>query len=264
MFKKWLIVAVTLLVIGILGALLTAKPYFSLENENETQTKQFKSSEIQSLIVSNSFGTIKLIETSGDEIIVENNGPKTSKSVKIETEGDSLSITNDAKKSISLGINLRKSSENITVYLPKKQYERITISNDVGEITINQINAVYLNVKSDVADIDISDVSSTSLNVSSEVGDVSIKDYSGKLEIENETGSIEISTDKVTQSLIAHNEVGEIDLTINQKPMNIFISADSDIGSTRIFGQKTGSYMNGDGSITVDLSTELGDIRVND
>ena len=58
MFKKWLIVAVTLLVIGILGALLTAKSYFSLENENETQTKQFKSSEIQSLIVSNSFGTI--------------------------------------------------------------------------------------------------------------------------------------------------------------------------------------------------------------
>ena len=45
--------------------------------------------------------------------------------------------------------------------------------------------------------------------------------------------------------------------------MNIFISADSDIGSTRIFGQKTGSYMNGDGSITVELSTELGDIRVN-
>ncbi len=264
MFKKWLIVAVTLLVIGILGALLTAKPYFSLQNENETQTKRFKSSEIQSLTVSNSFGTIKLIETSGDEIIVENNSPKTSNSVKIETEGDSLSITNDAKKNISFGINFKKSSENITVYLPKKQYERITISNDVGEITIDQINAVYLNVKSGVADIDISDVSSTSLNVSSEVGDVSIKNYSGKLDIENETGSIEISTDKVTQSLIAHNEVGEINLTINQKPMNIFISADSDVGSTRIFGQKTGSYLNGDGSITVDLSTELGDIRVND
>jgi lia operon protein LiaG len=263
MFKKWLILAAILLVIGITGALLTAKPYFSLQNENDKQTNRFQSSKIQSLSISNNAGTIKLAETSGDEIIVETNGPKTSKPVKMETKGDLLSITNEANKTFSLGINFKESSKNITIYLPQKQYERIAVSNAVGEITMNQIDAVKLIVDSEVGNIDMSEISSTSLNTSSELGNISINHYSGKLQVENEIGSIEITTDKVDQSLLAKNEIGDINLTINEDPKNILLSADSEIGSTQIFNKKTGSYMSGDGSTTIQLSTETGSITVN-
>ncbi len=263
MFKKWLVFATILLVIGISGALLTAKSYFSFQNENNKQTNHFQSSKIHSLAISNNAGTIKLAETSGDEIIVETNGPKTSKSVKMEVKGNSLSITNEADKTISLGINFKKSTKNITIYLPQKQYDRIAVSNEVGEITINQIDAVKLIVDSEIGNIDISEVSSTSLNATSEMGDISINHYSGKLQVENEIGSIEITTDEVNQSLLAKNEIGDINLTINEDPKNILLSADSEMGSTQIFGKKTGSYMNGDGSTTIQLSTETGSISVN-
>ncbi|QFK72035.1 DUF4097 domain-containing protein [Pradoshia sp. D12] len=264
MYKKWLIVAGILIVIGFSGALLTAKSFFSLQNENDKQTKQFQSSEIQSIDVNNTVGTIKLAETSGDEIIVETIGSKMSNPIKIEENGETLSITNEADHTISLGVNFKKSSENITVYLPKKQYDRISASNEVGEITISQINAAHLNAESEVGSIHISDVSSTSIIASSELGNIKIQKYSGKLQVDNEVGSIDISTDEITEPLIAKNELGEIDLTINQDPNNILITADSEIGSKRIFGKKTGSYMSGDGSITVQLSTETGSIRVTD
>ncbi len=262
MLKKWVIAAVVLIAIGSLGALFTAKPYFALQNENEKHTKHFASADIQSITVSNTVGTIKLEETSGNEIIVETNGPKTSKPVKIEKNGNSLSIVNEADKQISIGINFNKSSENITVYLPNKRYDHISVSNEVGEITIHQVEAVNINAESELGNIEISNVSSTSLKASSEIGNISIEQYSGKLETENEMGSIEISTDKVTEPIIANNEIGEISLMIEQEPKDIFISADSEIGSKKIFGKNTGSYMNGNGEITVQLKTETGSIQV--
>ena len=264
MLKKSLIVAVLLLVIGGLGALLTAKPYFSNQNENEKQTRHFESAQIQSIDISNPAGTVLLEETSGDHIIVEAYSSKTSIPVKMETNGELLSITNEADHTISLGVNFKKSSENITVYLPKKQYKRIAVSNDVGEITIHKINAIKIHAESDVGNVDINEVTSKSLYASSGLGNVSINDYSGKLQVENEMGNIDISTDKVTEPIIAQNELGEITLTINQDPNNLFISADSEIGSTHIFGKKTGSFRSGNGSITAELSTEAGDIRVDD
>lgn len=264
MFKKWLIAATILLIIGISGALLTAKPYFSLQNENVKQTKRFQGTKIQSISVSNNAGTIKLADTSGDEIIVETSGPKTSEPVKIETKGDLLSITNEVDNNFSLGINFKNSSSNITIYLPKKQYERIAVSNEVGEITMNEIDAVKLIAESEVGNIDINEVSSTSLKVSSESGNILINNYSGNLQVENEIGSINITTDKVNHSLLAKNEIGEINLTINQDPKNILISADSEIGSIQIYDKKTGSYMSGDGSTSIQLSTETGNITVND
>ena len=263
MFKKWLMLAGIFLIIGFTGALLTAKSYFAQQNEIFKETKRFQSSEIQSIEVSNSVGTITFTESTGDEIIVETTRSQTSEPIKINVEQNLLSITNKADRKLSFGINFKKSSGDITVYLPKKQYERITASSNVGGIKMNQIEAVHLDAESDVGDIDLHEISTTSLRVSSKLGDVSIRDYSGKLEVENNIGDIEISSDEVTQPLIAHNDVGDINVTINQAQNDLFISADSELGDTRIFDKQTGSHKSGNGRITVELRTELGDIQVN-
>ena len=262
MFKKWLMLAGIFLIIGFTGALLTAKSYFAQQNEIFKETKRFQSSEIQSIEVSNSVGTITFTESTGDEIIVETTRSQTSEPIKINVEQNLLSITNKADRKLSFGINFKKSSGDITVYLPKKQYERITASSNVGGIKMNQIETVHLDVESDVGDIDLHEIFTTSLRVSSKLGDVSIRDYSGKLEVENNVGDIEISSEEVTQPLIAHNDVGDINVTIHQAQKDLFISADSEVGDTRIFDKNTGSHKNGNGSITIELRTEVGDIHV--
>ena len=239
MFRKVFIAGILLIAIGGVGALLTGKSYFYAA-EREKYTTNFADAIIDEINVEGDLGSVTIQRTDGDAVIVESIGPK-GESIKTEQDGHTLNISTSKQASINLGIQFNKQAIDIIIHLPDKTYTRITANTEVGSIEISGIEAEIIQCES-------------------EVGEITIKDSTAKLVLENEIGNIKVEAMTIEESITASNEVGNIAISVSEKPNDHYISADSELGSIRIFGKKTSSYLSGNGSIALDLETEIGDI----
>ncbi len=240
MFKKIFITGVLLIAIGGIGALLTAKSYFSA-SEQEKSATTFADVIIDEIDIKGNLGSLTIQQTDGDAVTVESIGPKKGQSINIEQDGRTLKISTPNQAGINFGIQFNKQATDLIIHLPEKTYRQITADTEVGSIDISGINAEIIKCES-------------------EVGDINIKDSAGKLVLKNEIGNINIKVLAIKASITASNEIGDIAVSISETPKDHYISANSEIGSIQIFGKKSSSYMSGNGSIAVDLKTEVGDI----
>ncbi|WP_455660845.1 DUF4097 family beta strand repeat-containing protein [Pradoshia sp.] len=242
MFRKVFITGVLLIAIGGIGALLTGKSYFSAADREKSVTN-YDDAIIDEINVKGDLGTLKIQRTDGDAVIVESIGPKKSESIKTELDGHTLTVSAVKKPAISVGINFNEKATDVIIYLPEKTYQRINAENEVGSIEISGIRTEHIQCES-------------------EIGDITIKDSTGELFLKNEVGDIDIEVAAIEKSINASNEIGNIEISVSEVPKNHYISTSSDIGSIQIFDKDTNSYMSGNGRITVDLKTEIGDIDI--
>ena len=240
MFRRMFIAGVLLLAIGGIGALLTGKSYF-FAAEREESTTNFADAIIEEINVKGDMGSLSIKSTTGDAVIVESKSSKKGEQIKTEMNGHTLTVSTPKRGMINFGINFNEKGTDIIIYLPEKTYKKITADNDVGSIKITGIHAERIQCES-------------------EVGDINIKDSTGELALKNEVGDIKIEAEAIKHSITATNEIGNIKISVSERPEDHFISAYSEIGSIRTFGKKTSSYLSGNGSIAVDLKTEIGDI----
>lgn len=240
MFRKLFITGILLIALGGIGALLTGKSYFSA-TEREKSVMNFADAIIDEIDVEGDQGSLTIQPTTGDTVIVESIGPKKGEPIKIELVANTLTVSATKQNAINLGINFNQQATDIIIHLPEKTYQQISAKNEVGSINILGIDA-------------------ESIQCESEVGDITIKDSSAKLVLKNEVGNIDVEAQTIGDSITASNEVGNIAISVDETPNDHYINAYSEVGSIQIFSKKTNSYMSGNGSTSVDLKTEIGDI----
>lgn len=261
-------VAFLLIVMGVIGMAFTAKQFFSRETLDDTQ--RFSGDHIDHIIIESDHANVNVLPSASEDIEISwkgsvvNKGRRSSDDrVSIDEEKSELRIHTEEFRFFNISffnLNLFNHLE-LTIYLPKKQYRTLDITNDIGSTVIKDISVDHLTAENDVANMTVESVQATSMVAKNDVGNITLTNNVGNLHAENDVGNITVSTDGIHDDMTLLSDIGKIKMTVSSIPDDVTFNAYSSIGSVRIFGEK-GSYINREAKHIVSLTTEIGNITV--
>lgn len=214
--KIWLVVGVSLVIVGCIlfgGVMTVLKWDFSKLSTNSFETKRYEISDtFKDISVSTVTADVHFVPTEDSKVAVvcyENEKIKHSVTVK---NNDLVIEEIDYRKWYEyLGVNFGK--REITVYLPKGEYGRVTIKNTTGDIDVAQ-GFVFndaevsvttgdisfkssvvgiINCKSTTGDIELTDLRCNTLTANGTTGDIKMNNViaDGKITLKLTTGDVE-------------------------------------------------------------------------
>lgn len=173
-----------------------------------------------------------------------------------------LTITTKEKNCIGFCINYAVTK--IEVYLPKNYKNNINITNNYGDIEIDEFLNANMEILEESGDVKI--IGGNNIKVTNDYGDIKINnandidikesagdviiDSVNNVKVENDYGDIKI--DKVNNYLDLNNDCGDIELE------NIVLNKNSSI--TDSYGDIKIGKTN---EIYIDAKTDLGDVKIN-
>jgi len=193
---------------------------------------------VESLYVQADVGEVIILPTNEEDVQVEFRG-RNARDFQYDLENGELEI------------NLNQSSwrffnnkeARLYIYLPREAYEQIQVEVNVGRIQIESLEAEQFLLRTNVGEIQVYDVEGA-IRARSDVGEINVRLREVRADIE----------------LIAN--VGEVDLTLEEKPMDAVISLNTNIGESRIFGERSTYERFGNGTFRLDLTSDIGEVSV--
>ena len=244
--RKWVVVAVILLVIGLIGIGTTISKDRALDfgTVEINQHGQTSGAGVNNIILKASSADVTVIKGTGNEIKASLTG-KVSKRYEEQTklyviqDGATVKVGVALKRGFTFGINIIATE--LTLELPEQQYNTLSIDTGSGNTNIAVIDTKALDIKTGSGDVNLKQLNSSkiSLNLGSgniEVFDSSadstvIEDGSGNIKFEKmksdslsvKTGSGNIKLTDVEGKLKAHASSGNIyaELSTIRFPMDL-------------------------------------------
>lgn len=178
---------------------------------------------------------------------------------ELEINGNELEIEYDRDKFISFGFGGDVGT--ITVTLPEKVYEEISIEQGVGEIYVSDIECNILKIDCGVGESNYRNIKAASCDVEIGVGECEIRDsLLGSAKIGGGVGDFTINNSDFTVGCVIEGGVGEINLNLISDTYSV--RADNGIGNVVFNGEKVSSKT-GSGTIVIDAECGVGDININ-
>lgn len=265
--KKFVYLLIVLFVIGVTGTLLSvsASGGFSLDTYSVTDKEVIPAQDIQSLSVDLSSTDLTVIPTKDKEIKVELEG-KISKKLKkkieldVKESGKTLKVGLRNENQIQFNIGVLIVDTDVTIFLPEKLFDSITLTTSSGDITIQDLQGDGITLKASSGDIvaenskaketfkiDTSSGEITSKNneagrfeMSASSGDLLIVDQkaieavletsSGEMNLENiigdlsaeaSSGDIFVANEEVRGNIHVETSSGDIKIDFTQKPTSL-------------------------------------------
>ncbi|QCR33050.1 DUF4097 family beta strand repeat-containing protein [Lysinibacillus sp. SGAir0095] len=204
------------------------------------------------------------------------------------------------KKFFFIHFSFGLASVDVTIQLPQKLYEKITMVNENGKIEIESLQAKKIKIetdngkifmksllartlkaKSDNGRIILNDSNFTNVVASTDNGRVSVNHSraerfelstdNGRIEINEVMGEIWATTDngriegyipQVTKPLQWKTDNGSILLKTDEVLNDVSLSVKTDSGRVSVYGEKGKKFEFGDGSIPIRFKTDNGRITV--
>ena len=195
--KKWLITAISLSVSGIIIFLAVMTAYgfdFSKLDTEEYKTDTYNIEEdFNDIEIENDTADISFVLSESNNCKVVCYGQKYKKSSATVTDGvlkiSSLYDTNK-KWYDHIGINIK--SQKITLYLPKSEFDSISVKESTGDIDIKNLTANTLNIDVSTGEIKINNVLCQNFSSNGSTGDVILKNVKAdnKISIKRSTGNV--------------------------------------------------------------------------
>lgn len=264
-FLIFLLTIISIVLIIFMFSMINGKtkfPIFNFNNKvsNKLVFEQTYEKMFDEIIINSSSSNI-YIKTSEDNLV----------KVVIYSDEDKTNVTElDNKLTITLkeknciGFCFNYTVPKIEVYLPKDYKNNINITNNYGDVEIDEFLNANMEILEDCGDVKIK--GGNTIKVTNDYGDIKIsnandidiKESAGdviigsvnNVKVENDYGDIEI--DKVNNYLDLNNNCGDIKLE------NINLSKNSSI--TDSYGDIKIGKTN---EIYIDAKTDLGDIKIN-
>ncbi len=280
-------VVACILLLGIMFSLLSGKGglFFKKEyrvNNNELSSEVFENN-YNSIELSLTASEVMIMDTSSDQIKLVLFGDSLN-DFKINKDSNNLSIHQTKKKCRGLCFNYKV--DRVELYLPQNYAQKIVISNNLGDINVNNFTEAnvtisnnygdvkvgrvnQLDVDCDYGDVEIFEVNEGviknaagdiaiekghDLKIENNYGDVEITHVLSSINAELDCGDIEITNLNLTKDSIIENSLGNIEIgSTNQ----IYLDAQVDLGKIKI----KNNYRESD--ITLKLENNCGNIEVN-
>ena len=196
--KKWLIAAASLVTIGtiLFAAVMTAYHWdFSRLSTNQLETNTYGISEEFSGIKLNTETADILFAVSSDNTcrVVCIEEEKMKHSVSVQDGTLTVSAADDRAWYEHIGFSFH--SPKVTVYLPKAEYESLSITGSTGHIEIpNEIKFDRADISLSTGDVKFFASVSGSIRIKTSTGDIRVKNTSaGTLDLSASTGEIVVS-----------------------------------------------------------------------
>jgi lia operon protein LiaG len=277
--RKVLYSGIILLILGIvLNTALFALGKDALLNTEEIKKfETFKSEDISKLFINSkrNGSEIKIVSTNNDEFKVEMKaeypvGLKDKLELDANVFNNSLIVEPKNFSENDIHFNIRSRVE-ITVFVPNKNLDEITVQTNVGSVDLSDINVNNLKVASATGKITLNRVNTVDSIITSNVGKIELYEVTGNITASTDTGAIDMRTDEVSSMTKLKSQVGAIDVLFSKKPSDIKIEASTNVGSVDInlpglsneSHKKYYSGTIGNGSKQLILETETGSIKVN-
>lgn len=195
--KIWLITATALIVTGLIlfSAVMTVYNWdFKKLSTEKYETKAYEISEDFSNIKINTDTADVVFAASDDGIckVVCYQNVKIKHSVY--AEDGTLNICSTDKKKWYMNIGISFISPKITVYLPKSEYNTISVKESTGDITLKKLSADTVDLSVSTGEIFISDVNCKNIKSGGSTGDITLKNVNAeeKISLKRNTGDIKL------------------------------------------------------------------------
>lgn len=260
--KKVIILCISILIVGfIINISFDIRGIFQVDAAKESTVKEpFRNLEVMS-----DNASITVLPTSNSYTKVEyTTNPKQEKKNRfsVKVKGDTLFVELQEKSWINFNFGINMRSAEITIYLPEKVYEEITVITSNGSVEANTIKGDSLSFESDNGSVFLEDISGKDVYAETNNGKVSLKNIEGTIDAESDNGSISLETKNLDQHISLSTDNGAIEVQTENKPTNATITTTNDLGGIDIFGSSDTSITYGKGTFQINLDTDLGRISV--
>lgn len=253
--KVWLLIAAALVVLG--SVLFVGVMFFAQWDFSKLSTTKY---ELNSYDISEAFENISIDTDTADIIfLLSGNGEykvecfeekKAKHEVKIEN--GTLVINEKEEKAWYDYINIGFGAPKITIFLPKAEFDSITVKESTGDISFSKLSIKNIDLTLSTGDIFLSDIKCENLITKGSTGEVELKKViaSNKFNIKRSTGDIEL-TDCDAAEIFIKTDTGDVEGSLLSH--KIFVT-ETNTGRVSVPKTSTGGKC--------EITTNTGDIEI--
>ncbi|MFD2043312.1 DUF4097 domain-containing protein [Ornithinibacillus salinisoli] len=263
--KKLLItIAVSLIIIGGIGSMVTFQSVFA--SEPVSKEESFDEQDILNINIESDNSRVEILPTKETTTKVEfTAAEKKNKkyNFQADVENGSLNIVLKEKRFFKFfSFDFSFSGPTLKVYVPEKQYEALNIDVINGKINVEDLHVNLATIETVNGAIQLRDMETNATKVNSENGKVSLRHVRGEIIGEVTNGSISLVVDHLDRPIDLESVNGKLRIETEQEPTNATIDVDVVNGKVDIFGNDSRHTVIGDGENLIKLETVNGSIKV--
>jgi DUF4097 and DUF4098 domain-containing protein YvlB len=261
--KKISIVALTLLIIGAAGSLLTFRINYKTASvlEEKVITKS-----VTAININTDNTGIEIVPTKGTETKIKVSGrksPDVSPVFSVNVDGKILSIKLKEEQKKFFNFDFIGTQLILKVYIPEKQYELIQIDNDNGHVKMAQLNIKDMKAKTNNGKMEFNHITADNVDIQSDNGAIRFQgDITGKIAGRTNNGKIYLETPNIDYPIQLESDNGSITIHTDKEPKNVTYDVHVDNGSINIFDKYSSGTVVGNGERLIKLKTNNGKISI--
>lgn len=275
MRKLWLTIASVCVVVGcsIFAVTMTACSWdFKALSTQKNITNTYEISEdFNNISIDTDTADIVFVCSSDGQCkVVCQEFEKEKHSVAVENGTLTIKAVNERRWYDYIGINIGKVE--LTVYLPKTQYQALAIKEDTGDIEINGFAFDAIDMELTTGDVDLTDVTCTgALKIDVTTGDVELERVTCKsLSMIADTGDLSMESVLASESISIETDTGDVEFEGCDAPQIVIKTDTGDVEGSLLTGKEfitetdTGKVrvpQNSAGG-RCEVATETGDIKI--
>lgn len=148
------------------------------------------------------------------------------------------------------------------VSVAESQLANLAIQTSAGTTHLNQSTIQKTAVDSDSGSTCLNEVIAEETAVTTDSGQIDFSQVAGKLSAQTDTGTISLANHTLNQETAFTTHFGMISVTAEQLPSDLLITTSTNLGSVSLFDKSVPTAQFGEGSHSMQLKTNTGDISV--
>jgi len=260
---KLLLTAAALIVVGLFGAAATFnKDKSTTITKEKTLDESFASVQIKA-----DDATIRLLPTKEKQAKIELTSSKrklNNTKLKVQTDNSMVKITTKPTLRPFINFNVFDKGLHLTLYLPEKQYNKISAFSDNGKVIVKDLKAKDFSIGSNNGKVQLTRLKATNIATKVDNGKIELTNNHGKIKAISDNGKIELTAPTLEHDTNLETDNGSIHVQLKTKPTKLSIEAEVDNGSIHVFNKKYSSHVTNiiQNGPLLQLKTDNGSIRV--
>ena len=219
----------------------------------------------KTIYIDSDTANVNIIESDNNKIRLLIHNKKENTTVDVKDEELNIKTKIDKCKFICFNPRITQ----IDLYLPSEYKDKVVLENKVGDIKIENLKYMMLDLKTTTGDVEIDSIDSgvlktttgdvrikniETLDIETTTGDIDLGKVNNKLDIDVKTGDIKVDEANLKANSSISTKTGDIKIL---KTENIYIDASTKTGDVKIENNDRRS------ELELKIKTKTGDIKVN-
>ncbi|MDJ1474113.1 DUF4097 family beta strand repeat-containing protein [Bacillus sp. LS15-K4] len=264
MMKKILLVAITCIIIGVIGISQTYEKAVQTAEEGNKEDV-IKNETLKNIEVKLDAGDIVVQKSPDSSFYVKQSGDVRKQEIRIAEDGDTLKIIGEREKGASFDFsfyNFKIQTSTLTILVPERLYQDIKVNSSAGQIEMSDVKSDRVSVGTLAGEVDLKHITAKSVEGSTKAGEVNLKKVIGKVTAKTASGDVYVMDHDPKYDVEASSTAGDVDITLLEKPQDAVITGQSAAGDVMIFNEENKNITIGNGSKKISGKTAAGDVTI--